>query len=485
MKTTIFQFIGYISVFFLVTSFSQIYAQILVQPYNIIDAENPGTGIYIGWKSQTDATVYYGVQDFNLSIIGSTRGTRLAGLTPGARYQYKVISNGDTSITGSFRTAPPPGTSFSFVIFGDTQRVGTPEIIYLQEIFDNFHPDLLFIAGDIIASDGNCPGSPPKNYCFYDSLFTHNPQVFANTVLVPVRGNHDAKTTYMSSFYMLPDSGLRYIFSYGSVYFLITDINDDFVFRDTNLDETFAALNSTFKVGVNHYPVHDWDESGSYLNYLWGNPFEKAGGQVWYNGHKHSYHRTHWIRSASIRSTSPADYSQSQKQGYAIYCSAGAPAGPLSIGSTANYVAAYNSTDNLYGVVTVDSVAKGIYRHKSYVHKSLTVFDSFTVIGNTVKPEKKAFVSSVKINLKVSPNPFSHSASFQLFVPKKMHLSIKIFDLKGKEIAKLTDRVFNAGKYSIPLPGKQAIANSLPSGVYCYRLKTPSFVVQKIFVKLR
>lgn len=65
------------------------------------------------------------------------------------------------------------------------------------------------------------------------------------------------------------------------------------------------------------------------------------------------------------------------------------------------------------------------------------------------------------------PNPFNASTKFVFTLDKFSFVSLDLFDIQGRKVDNLAIGNFNAGKHSIDY-----LANSLPSGVYFYRLKT-------------
>ncbi len=68
------------------------------------------------------------------------------------------------------------------------------------------------------------------------------------------------------------------------------------------------------------------------------------------------------------------------------------------------------------------------------------------------------------------PNPFNPSTTIQYQIPKQSHVSIKVFDMSGKEIATLVDEVKSSGIYK-----QNFNASSFSSGVYFYTLNTGDF----------
>ena len=78
------------------------------------------------------------------------------------------------------------------------------------------------------------------------------------------------------------------------------------------------------------------------------------------------------------------------------------------------------------------------------------------------------------------PNPFNPSTSISFALPSKSFVSLKVFDLLGREVATLMNGQKPAGTYT-----QKWYAGNFPSGVYFYRLQAGSFTVTKKLLLLR
>lgn len=67
------------------------------------------------------------------------------------------------------------------------------------------------------------------------------------------------------------------------------------------------------------------------------------------------------------------------------------------------------------------------------------------------------------------PNPFNPTTSIRFHIPAYEHVTLKVFDISGKEIATLVNNGLPAGRYE-----RTFNAENLASGVYLYRLTTGS-----------
>jgi hypothetical protein len=68
------------------------------------------------------------------------------------------------------------------------------------------------------------------------------------------------------------------------------------------------------------------------------------------------------------------------------------------------------------------------------------------------------------------PNPFNPSTNVSFYLPKAGNVTLKIYDLLGREVATLVDDNLNAGSYSV-----EWNAANYSSGIYLYKLKSADF----------
>ncbi len=72
------------------------------------------------------------------------------------------------------------------------------------------------------------------------------------------------------------------------------------------------------------------------------------------------------------------------------------------------------------------------------------------------------------------PNPFNPITKISFSIPAYSHVTLKVFDILGREISILLDKDFNAGKYEVEFDGKD-----LSCGIYFYTLIANNFVETK------
>ncbi len=78
------------------------------------------------------------------------------------------------------------------------------------------------------------------------------------------------------------------------------------------------------------------------------------------------------------------------------------------------------------------------------------------------------------------PNPFNPSTTIEYTLPAASHVTVKVYDLIGAEVATLVDETKATGRYTVTFN-----AGSLPSGIYIYRIDNGSEVLAKKMTLMR
>lgn len=78
------------------------------------------------------------------------------------------------------------------------------------------------------------------------------------------------------------------------------------------------------------------------------------------------------------------------------------------------------------------------------------------------------------------PNPFNPTTTIEYSIPKTSFVTLKVYDVLGREVAVLVNQEKNPGLYKITFDG-----GSLSSGVYFYRIKTGEFISSKKLLFLK
>jgi len=78
------------------------------------------------------------------------------------------------------------------------------------------------------------------------------------------------------------------------------------------------------------------------------------------------------------------------------------------------------------------------------------------------------------------PNPFNPETKINYNVSKSGFVTIKVYDLLGREVTTLVNENKPAGNYSIKFDGSKLV-----SGIYFYRMKAGDFVQTKKLILLK
>ena len=106
------------------------------------------------------------------------------------------------------------------------------------------------------------------------------------------------------------------------------------------------------------------------------------------------------------------------------------------------------------------------------------LLSDFTITG--VEPSNPDMLPAKAILNQNFPNPFNTLTTISFSIPKKSFVSLKVFDVLGREVGVLLYEELLAGTYS-----RQWDPEGFPGSVYFYRLQAGSFIETKKLVLLR
>ncbi len=163
----------------------------------------------------------------------------------------------------------------------------------------------------------------------------------------------------------------------------------------------------------------------------------------------------------------------------------------------------YGVTDGT-GSYTISGLAPGSYSLSADVmgygsSSSNSSSPSYDGNGNpvpsssdlTVSPEMPAGVHTNPIkptsySLEQNyPNPFNPTTQIAFNIAQPEHVNVTIFNILGQRIATIVDGQMGPGAHIVMWDGRNQHGELLPSGVYFYRLSTPSFTAVKKMLLLK
>lgn len=118
-----------------------------------------------------------------------------------------------------------------------------------------------------------------------------------------------------------------------------------------------------------------------------------------------------------------------------------------------------------------------VFAYKDNLITELKGIDEISADNNSIVKEVSAIPTEFALQQNY-PNPFNPSTAINYDLPVGSFVTMKIFDITGREIATLVNEMQNAGSYNIRFDG-----SNFASGVYFYRIQAGEFTqLKKMFL---
>lgn len=145
----------------------------------------------------------------------------------------------------------------------------------------------------------------------------------------------------------------------------------------------------------------------------------------------------------------------SENENWQVYTDFSTDTYVLSDGSVVTLTYAWNDDLSVFNIVKYDSSGQQVYTIDP---------GSFAPGGNSRRVNENSVTE--KFELKHNfPNPFNPVTMISYTIPEQSFVTLKVYDLLGREVAQLVSTMQSAGNYT-----KQFDAGKLASGIYIYRL---------------
>ena len=139
------------------------------------------------------------------------------------------------------------------------------------------------------------------------------------------------------------------------------------------------------------------------------------------------------------------------------------------------------SWDNLSGGLTSRSPKCFAINPDNFIFVGTTDFGVYrSKISTTSVGDCNLFAVEEFILFQNYPNPFNPATIIRYELPKRSFMSIKVYDLLGREVATLVNEEKSAGEYEVEFD-----ASALTSGIYFYQLKAGDFGQTKKMILLK
>ena len=107
--------------------------------------------------------------------------------------------------------------------------------------------------------------------------------------------------------------------------------------------------------------------------------------------------------------------------------------------------------------------------------------DTFTIIVNDLTDIKDDSHIPIIYSLSQNyPNPFNPSTTIAYSIPKQSNVTVKVFDVLGREVTTLVNKAQSQGDYEVEFDG-----TDLTSGIYFYRLQAVDFAETKKMILIK
>jgi tetratricopeptide (TPR) repeat protein len=83
------------------------------------------------------------------------------------------------------------------------------------------------------------------------------------------------------------------------------------------------------------------------------------------------------------------------------------------------------------------------------------------------------------------PNPANPGTSIQYALPQDGHVSIRIYNINGQQVAELLSAEMPAGRHQVRWDGRSAVGTAVATGMYFYRVEFEDIVLSHKFLLLR
>jgi len=150
----------------------------------------------------------------------------------------------------------------------------------------------------------------------------------------------------------------------------------------------------------------------------------------------------------------------------------------------------YGVSFEIYKEIVSPTIIRGIYKKPAsdilYVITEYILYEvtsvSVTPILNISEVENEpAGIPPAQFTLSQNyPNPFNPTTTIKYQIPEMSYVTIKVYDVLGKEVTTLVNREKPAGSYEV-----EFIGDRLTSGIYFYQLRAGSYVDIKKMVLLK
>jgi len=341
-----------------------------------------------------------------------------------------------------------------FAAIGDYGLAG-PNELAVANLVKSWNPDFIITLGDNnyeVGSDSTIDANIGQYYHQY--IYPYHGSYGNGSIndrFFPALGNHDLATQNGKpyfDYFELPGNERYYDFIQGNVHCFVINSNPSEL--DGNNENSIQAnwlrnvlQNSSpnmWKIVYFHHPPYSSGPRGSNIYMQW--PFKEWGAHIVLSGHEHNYERlfadsvTYFVNGLGGKSI--YDFLDPISESNFRYC------------------------DN-YGAMLIESFQTELIC--KFINVDGVLIDSVNISDKNLEPPITEYLLQQNF-----PNPFNTSTTIKYQVPLQANVSLKLYDILGREVATLVNEQKPAGKYEVDFT-----ESNLSSGVYFYTLRTDNY----------
>lgn len=151
--------------------------------------------------------------------------------------------------------------------------------------------------------------------------------------------------------------------------------------------------------------------------------------------------------------------------------------------NTATLIGSVNHPDTTYLATSLTPGQTYYFWVKASDKYCITKISNFSTVASCVPLGVVSNSQNIPKEFKLyqnQPNPFNPSTGIKFDLPKNAYVTLKIYDVNGKEVDVLINDVYNAGSYTYIFDG-----SNLASGVYFYRINAGDYskILKMVLIK--
>ena len=366
--------------------------------------------------------------------------------------------------------------NLTFAVIGDF-GMGNQAESDVANLVKSWNPDFIITVGDNNYPDGKA-STIDRNigYDYHEFIKPYTGSYGSGSTDInrfwPVPGNHDWHASNLQpycDYFTLPNNEYYYNIKIGDIEFFMIDSDKDtpdgYSYNSDQgnwMKQKILGSTAKWKIAVFHHTAYSSDSNhGNTLYMQW--PFEEWGIDAVISGHAHTYERIMKDRN-------------NDGDSLVYFVNGLGGANRYSFGTpVSGSIIRYNSD---WGAMKASEVQSGVLFQ--FFNRSGDLIDSHTISETVVNGiDESSIINEYKLYQNY-PNPFNPTTTIAYILPKTSFVTLKVYDMLGREVSTLVSNTKPAGKYTVKFDGSE-----LSSGIYICQLRANNFIESKKFVLMK